>query len=259
MCECGIKLQNCVAHTYDGASVMKGSVNGVQSLFRKEVPQAIYTHCANHRLNLVIVDVCKNVQTAENFFSFLQKLYVFMSESAIHSFFVSVQREMGQKTVELKALSETRWICQSAVCDAVKRALSAIIITLHRLVEGRGTRAQEAQGLLNSIDMEILVYLCIFSVILKEIHIVSRVFQSKECDVGQAHLLVERTTDHLKTIRNSREHFGKIWQEACALKEENGIEGITTIRKRRLPEHLAKFVVMEHTNAEVLTSEDDFY
>lgn len=38
---------------------MHEHINGVQALFRKKVPQALYTHCANFRLNLVLVDVSK--------------------------------------------------------------------------------------------------------------------------------------------------------------------------------------------------------
>ncbi|KAH8026349.1 hypothetical protein HPB51_020333 [Rhipicephalus microplus] len=59
---CGIDSQLCIAQTYDGASVMNGTSRGVQALFRQEVPQAVYVHCMNHRLNLVIVDVCKAIK-----------------------------------------------------------------------------------------------------------------------------------------------------------------------------------------------------
>ncbi|KAH7975511.1 hypothetical protein HPB52_002339 [Rhipicephalus sanguineus] len=41
---------------------MSGTSRGVQALFRQEVPQAVYVHCMNHRLNLVIVDVCKAIK-----------------------------------------------------------------------------------------------------------------------------------------------------------------------------------------------------
>jgi len=52
------------AQSYDGASVMSGKRNGVQSklLERYPCPCAIYTHCMAHRINLVVVDMCKNVE-----------------------------------------------------------------------------------------------------------------------------------------------------------------------------------------------------
>ena len=241
--KCSINMQNCIAQTYDGANVMKGSVSGVQTLFRKDVPQAIYTHCVNHRLNLVIVDVCRNIESANSFFSLLQKLYVFMSGSATHSLFINVQYEMRTSLIELKALSETRWICQAAACEAMKKTLPAIIVTLHRLAEdrGRGDRSQEAYGLLNSIDMEFLCHLCIFSALLKDIKMVSDVLQSKDCDIGTAYTFIESTIDRLKILRNSREDFRKIWLEALLLKEENGIQDNRRGRSRRLPEHLETY------------------
>ena len=56
-----INMKNCGGQGYDGASVMKGHVSGVIVLVQKEAPLANYVHCFNHRLNLVIVDVLKNI------------------------------------------------------------------------------------------------------------------------------------------------------------------------------------------------------
>lgn len=54
--KCRIDVNNkCVAQTCDGANVMRGSMNGVQALLQKKVPQTVYIHCNNHRLNLVLV------------------------------------------------------------------------------------------------------------------------------------------------------------------------------------------------------------
>lgn len=50
-----------LAQSYDGASVMSGKRNGVQAKLQVQHPQAIYTHCMAHRVNLVVVDMCKNI------------------------------------------------------------------------------------------------------------------------------------------------------------------------------------------------------
>jgi hypothetical protein len=50
------------AQFYDGASVMPGCRGGVQTLFKNYHPSAIYIHCMAHRLNLVMVNMCKNVK-----------------------------------------------------------------------------------------------------------------------------------------------------------------------------------------------------
>jgi len=50
--------------SYDGASVMSGNLNGVQSKIKDFYPCAIYTHCMAHRLNVVVVDTCKNIKVS---------------------------------------------------------------------------------------------------------------------------------------------------------------------------------------------------
>jgi len=69
---------------------------GQNALFRKEVPYAHYIHCNNHRLNLVLVNVAKNVEEADKFFSLLQDIYVFMSGSTIHNQFIELQKKVGK-------------------------------------------------------------------------------------------------------------------------------------------------------------------
>lgn len=89
--KCKIDINKCVAQTYDGANVMRGNVNGVQALLKEEVSHAFYIHCNNHRLNLVLVDVAKNVDEADNFFTLIQDIYVFISGSTIHSMFIELR------------------------------------------------------------------------------------------------------------------------------------------------------------------------
>jgi len=53
-----------IAQSYDGASVMSGHLHGIQSKIKDLYPCAIYTHCMAHRLNLVVVDMCKNIKVS---------------------------------------------------------------------------------------------------------------------------------------------------------------------------------------------------
>ena len=48
----GLPIENCLGQGYDGASVMAGYKEGVQSFIREKAPSAIYVHCASHALNL---------------------------------------------------------------------------------------------------------------------------------------------------------------------------------------------------------------
>lgn len=71
---------------------MSGSNKGVQQIVRQFAPLAMYTHCYAHRLNLVLLDSCKMVEDANEFFNVLEKLYVFVSGSFVHQKWVNVQK-----------------------------------------------------------------------------------------------------------------------------------------------------------------------
>ena len=50
-----------MAQTYDGASVMSGEVNGLQTKIKSIAPQALLTHCYAHVLNLILSDACSAI------------------------------------------------------------------------------------------------------------------------------------------------------------------------------------------------------
>lgn len=109
--EFGIDMQFCVGQCYDGASVMWGSVNGVQAKIKETVPHAVYTHCYAHRLNLVLVNTIRNIPELSEFFDVLQTLYTFIANSNTrHVMFVKVQKHLGQKVLQLERTSATRWL-----------------------------------------------------------------------------------------------------------------------------------------------------
>jgi len=57
----GFDIQNLRGQGYDGASNMKGELNGLQALFLRECPYAYYVHCYAHRLQLALVTAAKDV------------------------------------------------------------------------------------------------------------------------------------------------------------------------------------------------------
>lgn len=67
-----LDITKCIAQSYDGASVMSGCNNGVQSkirlLSKNECP---YVHCHAHRLNLVLVDTAKKVKSLDEIMGLL--------------------------------------------------------------------------------------------------------------------------------------------------------------------------------------------
>ena len=61
---------------------MKGKHSGVQARTLNINPKAVYVPCANHTLNLVVVDSANSSTKALTFFGVLTRLYVLFSSSA---------------------------------------------------------------------------------------------------------------------------------------------------------------------------------
>ena len=91
--EMDVDISNCISQRYDGASVMSGCNTGVRTRITDVNPAAIYIHCHAHQLNLVLVDSCKKLNHAFDFFSPL--VYVFISSSVPHSVFIDKQRSLA--------------------------------------------------------------------------------------------------------------------------------------------------------------------
>ena len=98
---------------FDGASVMRGQLSGVQKRIRDNTPYAYYVHCYRHRQNLVLINATKHILSAADFLSLLENLYILISNPVIHEKFLGIQWEMfsNQQVRELQHLSDTRWLC----------------------------------------------------------------------------------------------------------------------------------------------------
>ncbi|KAK0139561.1 Zinc finger MYM-type protein 1 [Merluccius polli] len=72
-------VEKLVAQTYDGASVMSSELNGVQAKIKEKVPEAMFTHCYAHKLNLVLQHSAKCMPECRIFFKTIEGLGTFLT------------------------------------------------------------------------------------------------------------------------------------------------------------------------------------
>lgn len=242
---------------------MSGNVNGVQAIFQRQVPQAIYTHCYNHRLNLVVVDICKNIPEVKMFFILLQQIYNFMSRSTVHTQFIELQKKHCPKSkcVELKSISETRWICQIAACIAVKRTLPIILLLLNKVsLETKCEKSLEASSLLDHINFEFLFCLHLFCETLHELQIVSDYLQKSDSDLSSSSSLVNALILHLNEYRNDIEKFSILIKEVNLTAKNSNIKNLETqklVRTKKLPANLANYLTETISESRKIQNNDD--
>lgn len=76
--EFGVELSKMISQCYDGANVMKGDYNGIQTIVQQKLNRIIpYVHCFNHRLHLVVIAAIEKINAPSLFFGEIKMLYNF--------------------------------------------------------------------------------------------------------------------------------------------------------------------------------------
>ena len=107
----GVTFEKVVAQTYDGASNMSGSYNGLQALVKEEIGQfVLYVHCYAHSLNLVLKDSVSDDKYVVILFDKLEALHNVVNRCMkIHEKFVDAQKELDLDVLSIKRLNTVRW------------------------------------------------------------------------------------------------------------------------------------------------------
>lgn len=124
---------------------MSGAFKGVQTL---------YTHCADHRLHLVL-SKASTVPSIRNTVGIITNIYNFLRESALRTQLLSEKiTELFplQKSVKAKKLCETRWFERHDGILNCLEILPAIIVTLDELSLSNHT-GSNAQSLSAAVNM----------------------------------------------------------------------------------------------------------
>ncbi len=240
-----------VSQGYDGASVMSGRCAGVQAKVRDFAPKAIYVHCYAHVLNLVLVDSCRSVSTASEFFSLMEALYVFMATSKAHVIFVEIQKKEhpDKQPLELQKLSDTRWACRYASINAICRTYDCLLLTLEAIsTSSDHSKAVVAKGLLYQIkSFTFIISLVMFDRILPCTKQLSDQLQSSTVDLSRASDLVSATTNMLHHFRTD-DYWTQVYTYATDIAKLHSIpveSDDPNPRKRRRPAHLDDSVITE--------------
>ncbi|XP_052778288.1 zinc finger MYM-type protein 1-like, partial [Mya arenaria] len=143
----GVKTDQMRGQGYDGASNMSGIHRGVQARIRSLIPEAIYTHCKAHCLNLAIIHASKEVY-ARNLMSTVQQVAFAFNYSAKRLLQFQetlagddVSREGMAERTRLRSLCETRWSARADALHTFLVSYRTVVTTLDRLADEGDTKA----------------------------------------------------------------------------------------------------------------------
>lgn len=104
--------EKLVGQCYDGASVIAGHLNGLQARIKEIAPNALFTHCFAHKLNLVLQHGCNSNKPCRIFFATLTGISAFFHNST--SCTNVVDSIVGKR---IPQFVQTRWASRSKILN----------------------------------------------------------------------------------------------------------------------------------------------
>ncbi|KAK9753674.1 hypothetical protein QE152_g1848 [Popillia japonica] len=203
----GLNLNNLRGQGYDGASAMRGSFRGVQSIIREEYPSRI---CASHCLNLCLSDASK-VTSIRNAFGTINEVCTFFRRSAKRSNILKNR---------LKVLKE----------ESNKNVSTLIKYCEASLTRYTGAQDKDDQGNAQALHLAICRFSFIIALknserMLGLTYKLSQYLQSTFIDLCTALDSIKEILTVVENIRaNAESDFRKIFLKAVNIGNEFGVE-----------------------------------
>ncbi|KAG1714421.1 repressor of the inhibitor of the protein kinase [Nymphon striatum] len=232
-CEVWIEGRKCEGQAYDTTAAMSSGNRGLQGLFRRDVPNAIYTPCNSHKLNLVIASASK-LQQIKNCITEVNETYLFFNASHKRQGFlervidivVARDRQLPEgrkhsKQHKLKGLCKTRWVARFEAIDnsiylssSVQTACDIIINphlyvddeTLSELIKEAwnwdADTKTRAQGILANLgNFEFLVCLVTLRNVLQPLREITARLQKRDLDIRSAYTSLTEVYEDIEALR----------------------------------------------------------
>ncbi|KAM2249065.1 hypothetical protein ACFXTI_003761 [Malus domestica] len=236
----GLSISKLRGQGYDGASNMRGELNGLKTKILREQPCAYYVHCFAHQLQLALVAVAKMNIDIASFFATANSVvnHVGASCKRRDSLRGQLQEELvitfendclitgrglNQET-SLKRAGDTRWNSHYGTLISIISMFSSVVHVLQMVIDDNPNEsAGEANKLMRMIlTFEFVFHLFLMKVILGLTNDLSQALQRKDQEIVNAMALVKSCKEKLYWMRNNG--FDALVDEVSSFCEKHHID-----------------------------------
>ncbi|CAM4847026.1 unnamed protein product [Rotaria magnacalcarata] len=202
---------------YDGANVVTGKVGDVQKLIRDISPRAIYVHCSNHSLDLVLAKAC-SLQVIKVFFGVVKAIITFINGSPKRKTMLAKTIESTNNEIKrrhLVKLCETRWVEKQSSVIVFKQVYFGIVIALDYLIENGDS---ETSGLARSYEKSITdIDFAIPLIIVNRVFCITKPYaeqlQKPTCDLVKCYQSIEQVSIYLAELIYDDSQLNELYNE----------------------------------------------
>jgi hypothetical protein len=135
-----LPLDRLKGFCFDGAANMSGRISGVQAKLKEQCPNALYVHCSNHSLDLVLQEVAKEVRVVADTLNFVRGVSVVIGESSKRKTLFKSMFGDDEVVCNLLSLCPTRWVVRTRAISRVCSSYTALLDTLKLLEQDKTVR-----------------------------------------------------------------------------------------------------------------------
>lgn len=231
-----LDIRDCRGQSYDNASVMSGIYNGLQAKVIEMNSVATWIPCTAHSLNLVGKNAAECCSSAVYFFDFLEKLYVFFTNSTHRYQVLTDALKAADVALTVKRVTTTRWSCRADATKALKLGYHQIKTALEQIsddVEEKACVRCEAEGLVARLNqLETGIYTVFWNDILQRVDATNRTLQSSKLDLNTAVASLTSLKDFVSSKRDYFSSYEKQGEELCGT--SNYVQTVTRKRRRNV-------------------------
>ncbi|CAN1125910.1 Zinc finger MYM-type protein 1 [Linum perenne] len=194
----GLSFSKIRGQGYDGASNMKGEINGLKTLILSKTPSAYYIHYFAHQLQLTLVAVARNHGVLTNLVGASCKRRDIVRET-------QAEKVAGlNQEISLKRPSDTRWGSHFATLVNLELMFSSLIEVLDVIqYDGDSVTKGEAIDMLQKLEtFNFVLILKLMIGILSITNDLSIALQKKDQDIVNAMHLVNVAKQRLQHLRD---------------------------------------------------------
>ena len=231
-----------VCQTYDGAAVMSGELNGVQTKLRERgFKYGYFIHCYAHKLNLVLSKSAEKITGVKVFFSDLHAFSKFTSSSTKRK---SILRDFD---ISIPSLCETRWCYRTRTVSTLKSKLQNLKDAFQNIIDNAEKWDNETIHATKALfgilhEHNFMFLLNCFNEILTQAGILFDVLQCKQLDMMFAH---EKINDFITFVSNCRtdESYQNLFQQTILeIEQPEGCDSPPQKKKQRETNGLQRFI-----------------
>lgn len=207
--------QKLIGQCYDGASVMASNITGLKARIKAIAPNALFTHCLAHRLNLVLQHGCSLNDKCRIFFANMTGISAYFHNSTSRT---NVADELIGKRVP--QFVQTRWSSRSKILHLLVNEWSKFQTVFETIINNPNSSAESICGAIghtkNLKSFEFAFLALIFSDIFLITDNLFNTLQNKSFDIEYCLRKINITCDLIQKKRNETE-FSNFFSKAVTL------------------------------------------